>query len=197
LRLGSDFYQQDALTVAQELIGKLVIRELNGQQIVCKIVETEAYLGAEDKACHSYQNKRTDRTEVMFNQGGCAYIYLIYGMHNLFNVVVNDKGVPEATLIRAVEPISGLELIKENRGIKTDIKEDLTNGPGKLSEALDIDRTLNGYDLVEGQELYIAEQEVKTDYEITSSKRINIDYAEEYKDKLWRFYIKENNYVSG
>ncbi|MBM7556456.1 DNA-3-methyladenine glycosylase [Halanaerobacter jeridensis] len=196
MKLGYNFYQQDALTVAKELLGTLLVRELEEEKIVCKIVETEAYLGAEDKGCHAYQNKRTDRTEVMFNSGGCVYIYLIYGIHNLLNVVVNSKNVPEAVLIRAVEPIRGIEMIKKNRNIKSDKRENLTNGPGKLSQALDIDRGLNGYNLVTGDKLYIEQEETEENYELVCSKRINIDYAEEYKDKLWRFYIKNNSFVS-
>ena len=194
MRLNEDFYRQDALTVAQELLGKFIVRETDGQRIKAKIVETEAYLGPEDKGCHAYQNKKTARTEVMFKQGGVAYVYLIYGLHNLFNVVVNDKK-PEAVLIRAVEPRQGLEMMKENRKIKSNKDLDLTNGPGKLTEALDIDRRFNDYDLISGDKLYLTSEQ-SNDFQILSSKRINIDYAEEYKDKPWRFYIKGSQFTS-
>lgn len=195
MKLGLGFYQKDAITLAKDLLGKLLVREIEGEEVITKIVETEAYVGPEDKACHAYQNKRTKRTEVMFNRCGYTYVYLIYGMYNCFNVVAAQKGKPEAVLVRAVEPIKGLEMIKENRQIETKSIKDLTNGPGKLCQALEIDRQLSGYDLTEGEELYIKESN-KT-YDILSGKRINIDYAEEYKDKLWRFYIEENNFVSG
>lgn len=194
MRLNEDFYRQDALTVAQELLGKFIVRETDGQRMKAKIVETEAYLGPEDKGCHAYQNKKTARTEVMFKQGGVAYVYLIYGLHNLFNVVVNDKK-PEAVLIRAVEPRQGLEMMKENRKIKSNKDLDLTNGPGKLTEALDIDRRFNDYDLISGDKLYLTSEQ-SNDFQILSSKRINIDYAEEYKDKPWRFYIKGSQFTS-
>ncbi|MGM0501865.1 MAG: DNA-3-methyladenine glycosylase [Bacillota bacterium] len=197
MRLGAQFYQQDALTAAKKLLGQILVREVNNQKIKVKIVETEAYLGSKDKACHAYQNKRTSRTETMFKTGGCAYVYLIYGIYNLLNVVVNDLEVPEAVLIRAVEPVSGLDIIKENRGIKSDSIEDLTNGPGKLTQALAIDRQLDGYDLINGNQLYIVKEENNGEIdEIAASTRINIDYAEEYKDKPWRFYIKGNSFVS-
>ena len=192
--LDKEFYRRDGLTVAQELLGKILVREIDGQQVQAKIVETEAYLGPEDKACHAYDNKRTERTETMFASGGVAYIYLIYGMYNLLNVVANDENVPEAVLIRAVEPISGFDIIEENRGIKSNQREDLTNGPGKLSQALAIDRSLDGYDLINGQDLYIIDSEEAV--EIENDKRINIDYAEEYKDRPWRFYIAGNSFIS-
>ena len=195
MRLEAEFYQQDGITVAKELLGKILVREIGGQKVKAKIVETEAYLGPEDKGCHAYQNKKTKRTKTMFNPGGCTYIYLIYGMYNLLNVVTNDQK-PEAVLIRAVEPISGLDIIKDNRAIKSNKLRDLTNGPGKLSQALAIDRDLNNYYLINGNKLYIEKDNQDQDYEIAASKRINIDYAEEYKDKLWRFYIKENPFVS-
>lgn len=195
MRLKKDFYRCDALTAAQELLGQVIVRRIDGTEIRVKIVETEAYLGAEDKACHAYKNKRTSRTETMFAAGGTAYIYLIYGMHSLFNVVVNDKNIPEAVLIRAVEPISGLDIIKNKRDIKSDRVKDLTNGPGKLSQALDIDREWDGYNLISGDELYLEAGDRK-EHEIVSAKRVNIDYAEEDKDKLWRFYLKDNSFVS-
>ncbi|SDC59555.1 MULTISPECIES: DNA-3-methyladenine glycosylase [unclassified Candidatus Frackibacter] len=195
MRLELDFYNKwGAVKLAQGLLGKLLVREIGGKQIIARIVETEAYVGPEDKACHAYQNKRTKRTEVMFKRGGFSYVYLIYGMYNCFNVVAGDEGKPEAVLVRGVEPINGLDIIKKNRQIKSKKKEDLTNGPGKLCQALDIDRSLNGCDLTTNQELYIKDSDEVV--EIVADKRINIDYAEEYRDKLWRFYVKENQFVS-
>jgi len=196
LRLGEDFYKQDAVTVAENLVGKLLVRKLKGEKVECRIVETEAYAGPEDKASHAYQNKKTDRTEVMFNSGGCVYVYLIYGIHNCFNIVTNEKGKPEAVFVRAVEPLSGIEIIKEKRDIKSKQVEEFTNGPGKLSQALDINKELNGYDLVSGDEIYLKTDDNNPEYQVISGKRINIDYAEEYREKLWRFFIKGNPFVS-
>ncbi|MDW7673757.1 MAG: DNA-3-methyladenine glycosylase [Bacillota bacterium] len=196
MTLGYEFYQQDALIVAKELLGKLLVRKIGDREVICSIVETEAYIGPEDKGCHAYQNKRTKRTEVMFHSGGHAYIYFIYGMYYCFNVVTNLKDKPEAVLIRAVEPIAGLDIIKESRCIKSKKIADLTNGPGKLCQALNINKALNGYNLVSGDQLYIKENPQQHKFSIKSAKRINIDYAEEYIDMPWRFYIKDNPFVS-
>ena len=193
--LTEEFYRQDALTVARELVGNKLVRKIGDEKIVSKIVETEAYMGPEDKASHAYNNKRTKRTETMFAKGGITYIYLIYGMYHCFNVVTASKGKPEAVLIRAVEPLNGVEIMRANREIKSKKEEDLTNGPGKLCQALEIDRSLNGIKLIKDNELYI-EDVVESNYESKKGKRINIDYAEEYKDKLWRFYLKGNSFLS-
>ncbi|WP_018247832.1 DNA-3-methyladenine glycosylase [Orenia marismortui] len=194
MKLDLEFYSRDAVTVAQDLLGKLLVRRIGNNKVVSKIVETEAYIGPEDKACHAYQNKRTKRTEVMFWRAGYTYVYLIYGMYNCLNIVTAKKDKPEAVLIRAVEPVVGVESIKKNRQIKSNKIEDLSNGPGKLCQGLEVDRELNGYDLVTGDRLYIKDSKLSP--KIIADKRINIDYAEEYKDKLWRFYIKDNLYVS-
>ncbi len=194
MRLDLSFYKKDAITLAQNLLGKWLVREIGEQRIVTKIVETEAYMGVEDKAAHSYNNRRTERTEVMFGRAGRAYVYMIYGMYYCLNVVAAQEEIPQAVLIRAVEPLEGLKIIKKNRAIKSTKIQDLTNGPGKLCQALDIDKSLNGTDLVYENQLYIIDNQEK--FKIVSSKRINIDYAEEYRDKLWRFYIKGNSFVS-
>ena len=195
MRLDYNFYQKDAVTAAKDLLGKILVREIDGQKIMVKIVDTEAYLGADDKASHAYNNKKTKRTETMFARGGLAYIYLIYGMYHCFNIVTAEIDNPHAVLIRAVEPVEGLELIKRNRKIKSSKIEDLTNGPGKLSQALRIDKSLNGCDLVKSNELYLLDNE-DNNFKIEAAPRVNIDYAEEYKDKKWRFYIKKNKFIS-
>ncbi len=192
--LKKEFYLQNAEIVAKELLGKYLVREYEDKKIVCKIVETEAYIGPEDKACHAYNNKCTERTKIMFEEGGKAYIYFIYGMYYCLNIVVEREGKPEAVLIRGIEPIENREEIEKNRKIKSKKEQDLTNGPGKLCTALKIDKSLNGYDITKKGELYIVEGESAGD--IKSTTRINIDYAEEYKDKHWRFYIKGNKFVS-
>ena len=192
--LSKEFYLKNAEIAARELLGKYLVREYEGKKIVCKIVETEAYIGPEDKACHAYNNRCTERTKVMFEEGGKAYIYFIYGMYYCLNIVVEREGKPEAVLIRGIEPVENIEEIKNNRSIKSKKEQDLTNGPGKLCTALKIDKSLNGYDITQKGELYITEgEEIE---EIITAKRINIDYAEEYKDKHWRFYIKGNKFVS-
>ena len=187
------FYQNSVL-LAQKLLGKYLIRNIGGDRIMTKIVETEAYMGPEDKAAHSYNNRRTQRTEVMFGRPGKAYVYMIYGMYYCLNIVAGEEEIPEAVLIRGVEPIEGIEILKQNRKIKGKQINNLTNGPGKLCEALAIDKSLNGSDLVFGNEIYILDSKEKPD--IVKSKRINIDYAEEYVNKLWRFYIRDNIFVS-
>ncbi|WP_338028372.1 DNA-3-methyladenine glycosylase [Crassaminicella indica] len=194
MKFDKAFYMRDGITLAKDLLGKLLVREVNGKRIVCRIIETEGYIGPEDKACHAYNNRRTNRTEVMFWEGGHAYVYLIYGMYNCLNIVANKNNKPEAVLIRAVEPLNEFEFLMKNRNIKSNKLKDLTNGPGKLCKALNITKELNGYDLVNGNELYILD--CKKKFEIIKAKRINIDYAEEYKDKLWRFYIKNNPFIS-
>ncbi|TDT72483.1 DNA-3-methyladenine glycosylase [Hypnocyclicus thermotrophus] len=193
--LNKDYFQNDAIFLAKDLLGKILVREINGKKILCKIVETEAYIGPEDKACHAYNNKRTKRTEAMFLEGGCTYVYMIYGMYNCLNIVANKKDKPEAVLIRAVEPLNELEYLKKNRNIKSKKRYDLTNGPGKLCKALKIDKKLNKYDLCKNKKLFILDSKDKK-IEIVEAKRINIEYAEEYKYKLWRFYIKGNKFVS-
>jgi len=197
MRLKKDFYMDNPRVVAKKLLGKELVRKVNGQLIVSRIVETEAYGGIEDKGSHAYGNKRTQRTEPMFHIGGTIYVYLIYGMYHLLNVVTGPVGDPNAVLIRAVEPVNGIDFIKGNRSIKSNKVYDLTNGPGKLTQGLAIDMDFNQKDLVSGDDLYIRESSkaIKGN-EIVQSPRVNIDYAKEYKDKPWRYFIAENSYVS-
>lgn len=192
--MNRDFFRQGAVNLAKELLGKKIIRKINGKTIESIITETEAYVGPEDKGSHAYNNRRTKRTETMFKDGGYAYIYLIYGMYNCLNVVCSIKNKPEAVLIRSIQPLNNLDFIKENRNIKSKKIHELTNGPGKLCQALKIDTTLDGIDLLNNKELFIEDK--YSNHEIISSKRINIDYAEEYIHKLWRFYIKNNKFIS-
>ena len=199
-RLNRDFYNRDSLIVAKELLGKVLVHEIDGQKISTKIVETEAYMGINDKAAHSYGGRRTQRVEVMYGGPGFSYVFFIYGMHYCFNIVTREEGNPQAVLIRAVEPIKGLDILAQNRFgkkysqlTKSQIKN-LTNGPGKLCRALLIDKSLNGEDLC-GSKLYVEEGEDDKN-SIVSAKRVGIDYAEEAIDYLWRFYIEDNVYVS-
>ncbi len=191
-KLKKDFYMQNGLDTARNLLGKYLIRVDNDNVMGGIIVETEAYIGPYDDAAHSYNYIRTKRVEAMYEEGGIAYIYQIYGMHFCLNVVCSSKNNPQAVLIRAIEPKIGLEHMKKNRSV--DINN-LTNGPGKLSKALNIDLALNRKSFL-SNELYIAKTDNNSKFEIASSKRINIEYAKRYKDKPWRFYIKNNPYVS-
>lgn len=198
--INREFYNRDSLIVAREILGKVLVHEINGQKISAKIVETEAYMGVNDKAAHSYGGRRTSRVEVMYGGPGFSYVFFIYGMYYCFNIVTREEGTPQAVLIRAVEPVEGLDIMAQNRFGKqydlltqTQVKN-LTNGPGKLCSALSIDRNFNGEDLC-GSRLYVEEGKNEP-LNIMSSKRIGIDYAEEAKDFLWRFYIDGNKYVS-
>lgn len=198
--LGREFYNRDSIIVAKELLGKVLVHEIEGQKISAKIVESEAYMGIEDKAAHSYGRKRTPRVEVMYGGPGFSYVFLVYGMYYCFNIVTREEGIPQAVLIRAVEPIGGFDLMAENRYKKSYNQLNksqilgLTNGPGKLCKALLIDKSLNGEDLC-GSKLYVEEGKNEK-FSIVSAKRVGIDYAEEAKDYLWRFYIENNKYVS-
>lgn len=195
-KLDRDFYQRDTLKVSRELLGKYIVHIVNGEELTAKITEVEAYIGPEDKAAHSYKNRKTERNTVMFGEAGFAYVYFIYGMYYCMNVVTRGPDMPEAVLIRKVEPIKELEsmaLKRFGKGFnelnKTQLRS-LTNGPGKLCMALDIDKNCNGKDLC-GDELYILEDEKSEKFTIGLGKRINIDYAEEARDYLWRFFIQE------
>ena len=194
-KLTREFYTRaDTLQIARELLGKtLVVPDENGERIAGKIVETEAYLGSQDKAAHSYNNRRTKRTETMFAVGGTAYIFFIYGMYYQFNVVTGEIGTPHAVLIRAVEPLENVEKMRERRGQMRD--QNLTSGPGKLCIALGIDKTFNNSDLL-GDQVWLETNANISDAEIASGKRIGIDYAEEYTEKPWRFWLKGNSFVS-
>lgn len=199
-KLDREFYNRDTILVARELLGKVIVHEINGQKLSGKIVEAEAYMGVTDKAAHSYGGRRTSRVEVMYGKPGFAYVFIIYGMYYCFNTVTREEGTPQAVLIRAVEPIEGIDLMAENRFkkpynqlTKSQMKN-LTNGPGKLCGALLIDKTQNGEDLC-GNKLYIEEGDNEK-FNIIAAKRVGIDYAEEAKDYPWRFYIEDNKYVS-
>ncbi len=198
--LDREFYNRDSIIVAKELLGKVLVHKTGGQKISAKIVEAEAYMGIGDKAAHSYGGKRTPRVEVMYGGPGFSYVFLIYGMYYCFNIVTREEGIPQAVLIRAVEPIGGIDAMAENRFKSTynqltrNQVKDLTNGPGKLCKALKIDKSLNGEDLC-GSKLYVEEGQ-NEQFNTVTAKRVGIDYADEAKDYPWRFYIKDNKYVS-
>jgi DNA-3-methyladenine glycosylase len=185
------FYEQPTVEVARQLLGKYLVHKHPEGTTVGRIVETEAYVGPEDRACHAARG-RTRRTEVMFGAAGHAYVYLIYGFHCMLNIVTEPEDFPAAVLIRAVEPLSGTALMKKRRGI--DEPRSLASGPGKLCQAFGIDRALNGYDLC-GKMLYI-EDRAGSVPEIVATPRIGVDYAGRWKHKPWRFLIRNNEFVS-
>jgi DNA-3-methyladenine glycosylase len=193
-RLQRDFFERDTKKVAKELLGKYIIRETENGDLITKIIETEAYLGPNDKACHTYNYKKTKRTKTMYKIPGTIYVYLIYGMYHCLNVITEPKGEPCAVLIRELYPIDGIEMMKENRDVKIgkDYKN-LMDGPGKLCMALEITKeTFNGKDACDPKsKLYFTKGNPVNSSDITAHKRIGIDYAEEDKDRLLRFRIKK------
>ncbi len=196
-KLDRSFYERDTLSVSRDLLGKLLVRESSEGRTVGTIVETEAYMGVEDRASHAYGGHRTSRNKVMWGPAGHAYVYLIYGMYWCLNLVTEREGVPRAALVRALEPVEGLDLMAQRRGfseLDSKKKKELTNGPGKLCMAMAVDKSLNGADLTDDI-LYLAEGEKKK-IKVLSSTRINVDYAEEDASKPWRFMIDANPYVS-
>lgn len=193
-RLERDFFIRNTSIVARELLGKLLVRETLKGQIIGKIIEVEAYLGPYDKASHSYNYKKTDRTKVMYMKPGTFYIYLIYGMYYCLNVITEPEGIPCAVLIRKLFPIDGIELMIKNRNVKIGKNfKNLTDGPGKLSIALDITKdNFNGEDSCSSNsKLYFAHGEMILEEKIIVGKRIGIDYAEEDRDRLLRYSLKD------
>ncbi|SDL93876.1 DNA-3-methyladenine glycosylase [Bacillus sp. OK048] len=184
------FYQQSTLELAKALLGCLLVKETTDGIAAGYIVESEAYIGPSDRAAHSYNNKRTARTEVMFHRCGLAYTYFMH-THCLFNVVSGGEDKPEAVLIRALEPLYGIELMKYRRGM--DDLPKLTNGPGKLTKSLGITMDDYGHQLSK-QPLYIAKG--FSPESISAGKRIGIDNSGEARDYPWRFWVTNNKYVS-
>lgn len=194
-KLPRSFYTRaNVVTIARDLLGKLlVVPKKNGERISGIIVETEAYRGPLDRAAHSYGGRRTKRTEPMYGIGGTAYVFFVYGMYYQFNVVTNTAETPHAVLIRALEPVEGIKLMRKRRHGQPD--RNLTKGPGKLCIALGIDRRLDGADLL-GRQVWLEDRPPVRPSQISSGPRIGIDYAGEWVTKPWRFWIKDNPFVS-
>lgn len=191
------FYKhKNVLEVAQKLMGKILVSQFNGVLTAGRIVETEAYNGIVDKASHAYNGRRTKRTEVMFAPGGVSYVYLCYGIHHLFNVVSNEDGIPHAILIRALEPLEGIETMLERTG-KIKLDYTLTKGPGNVSKALGINYLHTNMSLI-GEDLFIVDDGFKyPKSEIITTPRIGVDYAAEDALLPYRYIVKGNKYVSG
>ena len=196
-KLPRKFYSSiDTVDIARQLLGKLlVIPDEEGRRVSGMIVETEAYLGVEDRGAHSYGGRRTARNEVMYGIAGHVYVFFVYGMYYQFNIVTGPVGQPHAILIRGVEPVEGIEIMRERRGTKAKKDRDLTSGPGKLAIAMDIDRSLNGTDL-RGERCWIETYRTFDDTEIASGPRIGIDYAGDDALRPWRFWVRGNEFVS-
>ncbi len=191
------FYQRkDVIKIAKELLGKIVVTHLDGKVTSGRIVETEAYVAFIDRASHSYGGKRTARNEHMYSAGGTAYIYICYGMHQMLNVVTNEKEIPDAVLIRAIEPLEGIDFMLHRTG-KVKADKTLTRGPGNVGKALGIYKHHSGLFLLDEQ-IYLCEDGTKIPEEkIGVSKRIGVESAAEDALLPYRFYVKGNRYVSG
>ena len=195
MKLPRSFYTHpDVVAVARRLLGRLlVVPARGGQRVSGLIVETEAYRGPEDRASHAHGGRRTARTETMYARGGATYVYFVYGIYHQFNVVTNVADVPHAVLVRALEPVEGLALMRRRRGGGPD--RTLTSGPGKLCIALGIDRRLDRADLL-GDRVWIEEGRPIRPSDITSGPRVGIDYAEEWVGRPWRFWLRDSPFVS-
>ncbi len=185
------FYMNDAITVAVELLGKIIVRKIRNRILTAKIVETEAYLGDLDPGSHAFRGI-TERNKVMFGTGGLVYIYFIYGNYFCFNVVCGEKGTANAVLIRAAEPLEGIHQMEFYRG-KIKNKFELTNGPAKLCLAMNIDKKLYGNDLTDDKHIFISELNKKQNFDILTSKRIGLNKGAEFP---YRFFIKGNPFVT-
>lgn len=195
-KLPQSFYlRNDVVKVAKELLGKVLVTNWNNEYTSGRIAETEAYAGEIDRASHASKGK-TARTSVMFGDGGTAYVYLCYGIHEMFNIVTNKSGIPHAILIRAVEPIEGIDIMLQRTG-KKKLDETLTRGPGNVGKAFGFHRSQCGLSL-QSDELYVADDGYKVDKKlIVASPRIGVAYAGDHALWDYRFYIKGNKYVSG
>lgn len=207
IRLGRDFFERDGITVARELLGKVLVHTTSVGTVRGVITETESYMGENDKGAHTYGGRRTERTEPMYHQGGTSYVYLIYGMYCCMNIAAMTEGIPQAVLIRKVEPADEvsrqrMELLRmrgrrkkdsgesqECEEIPASIRKHLADGPGKMCIAMEITRNDNDLYMVSSEKFYVTEGMAVKEEQIKAGKRIGIDYAEEAADYLWRFYL--------
>jgi len=196
-KLSLEFYQRgNVLQIAKELLGKILVTKWDKTVTSVRIVETEAYAGVIDRASHAWAARRTKRNEVMYGHGGYTYIYLCYGIHHLFNVVTNDHGIPHAILIRAGEPLEGINEMLKRTG-KEKLDHTLTRGPGNVSKALGIQTVHSGMSLLD-KKLFLADDGFRyKKNEIVASPRIGVDYAGEHAKWDYRFFVKGNPFVSG
>ena len=195
--LPKSYYQSaNVLTLARDLLGKIIVTDFDDLPTAGRIVETEAYRAPEDRGSHAFGNKRTPRTETMFHEGGNAYIYLCYGVHHLCNVVTGPEGSAHAVLIRAIEPIEGIDTMMERRKVKK-LSARLTNGPGKWTSAMGITTASNGYNYwEENSPMRIYEGDIIASDDIIAGPRVGIKYAQAWAHMPWRYQIKNNIYTS-
>ena len=195
-KLAYSFYQNtDVNDLAVQLLGKMLFTRIDGELTAGVIVETEAYKGIDDKASHAYGGRFTNRTQVIYEEGGLSYVYLCYGIHHLFNVVTAPKGTPHAVLIRGIEPVKGIDIMLRRRNMVI-LKPNITAGPGALSKAMGIDKGLNAKNLL-GDEIWIEDKGIVfPGDQIVSSARVGVDYAEDHALLPWRYYIRGNKFVS-
>ena len=196
MKLSRSFYTRgDALSVARALLGRrLVVPAPTGERVAGRVVEVEAYMGAGDRASHAYGGRRTARTETMYAEGGRAYVYFVYGLHHQFNVVTGAAGVPEAVLVRAVEPLEGVEWMRRRRPGRAD--RELSSGPGKLCRAFGIDLTYDKEDLVRGRRVWLEDAGPVAPEDIASGPRVGVDYAGADALLPYRLWLRDSPYVS-
>ena len=202
-RLCREFYLQDTIEAAKALLGKCLVRRLEGELLAVRITETEGYIGRCDRACHAYNYRRTARTDTLFHQGGTAYIYFIYGMYHCLNFVTEPEGEPAAVLIRAAEPLAGTDTIRRlrfgDKPLTPCRQKNFLNGPGKLCKGISLTREQNGLDLVTGEELFVCDSPEDLGLpappphkeRMRCGPRIGVDYAGEAKDYPWRFWLEK------
>jgi DNA-3-methyladenine glycosylase len=192
----SFYNRKDVVKIARELLGKIIVTNFNGKITSGKIVETEAYVGIIDKASHSFAGRRTSRNEHMYSAAGTAYVYICYGMHQMMNIVTNEKEIPDAILIRAIEPLEGIEIMLKRTG-KNKLDKTLTRGPGNVGKALGIFKHHSGLFLLDDEIFLMDNGEKIPDENIGISKRIGVESAGTDALLPYRFYVKGNQYVSG
>lgn len=202
-RLCREFYLQDTIEAAKALLGKCLVRRLEGELLAVRITETEGYIGRCDRACHAYNYRRTARTDTLFRQGGTAYIYFIYGMYHCLNFVTEPEGEPAAVLIRAAEPLAGTNTIRRlrfgDKPLTAYRQKNFLNGPGKLCKGISLTREQNGLDLVTGEELFVCDSPEDLGLpappphkeRMRCGPRIGVDYAGQAKDYPWRFWLEK------
>ena len=191
MKLPRSFYEQSTVDVAKQLLGKYLVRKYPGGDCIGRVVETEAYVGPRDLACHAAKG-RTARNEVMFGPAGHAYVYFIYGFYNMLNLVTEARDYPAAVLIRAVEPVNGIDLMKQRR--RSEVLRNLASGPGKLCQAFAIDRSLNGADIC-GKVLYVEDRGEPTP-KFIARPRVGVEYAGRWKEKPYRFLVRGSEFIS-
>lgn len=199
-RITRSFYQRDPITVVKDLLGQTLVSTIDDQRVAGIIVETEAYLGTQDRAAHTYGGRQTDRVQSMWQDGGTAYVYFTYGMHHCFNIVTQHPGEPTAVLLRAIEPTEGIDTMRERRRKRQNQKlrdTDLCSGPAKLAQAFGLTKSAHdGLDLTTSDTLYLEHSRSAPLNHTHSGPRIGVAYAKDWADKPLRFWLPENPHVS-